>query len=723
MTGLPATDPLEQLAAARGVAVGYTDAFGALHRSSPDTLVAVLAALGEQVERPGDASECLARRRAAAPQPPPVLVAWDGHFDEATLGAFWDTCVPPSTESGQRRQAGRRELQLELEDGSTADGLVAAPSPADQPVLIPYGVHRLHARSKSALVISAPIRTRAAEPGSWGVFAPTYALIDERRTGTGDLTCLECLGTLAGGLGASYVSTLPLLADYSTTDDRDAVTSPYSPLSRMWWNEAYLDLSRIPGLDHSARADPAAVGGLEEVPAHANVARAGADVLASLARLARPTSGPRRETLDRFLTDRPDVTRYAAFRAAAQTRGIDRGAWPERWRTGDVIAGRDVPESLVQLHVLAQWLTDAQIAEVAASTGARGCRLMLDLPIGCHRDGYDTWAFPSSFAGEASDIDAGHGVSVGAPPDRFFGNGQDWGFRPLDPEGERCSGYPVVRGALSHLLRHAGALRIDHILGVQRLWWIPAGASPSDGAYVAYPAEELVALACLEAWRRDAVLIGEDLGTVDPCVRRLMADHGIAGMEVGVFDLESRPGQKLDPPAGACALVDTHDTATFAAWLDGTDIGQRLELGLLDSETAARARVVRSAATRPLVRRLTGGVGDAAAVHAAVLEELGGSDAGLVIATLEDLWAEHEPQNIPGTSAEHTNLARRMTVSLDAVENDEHLLEPLRRLDRARGGRRTPVQTTVTHDTIDHDEGAATGEGACIPGDQGRVAS
>jgi 4-alpha-glucanotransferase len=722
VTDPPATDPLEQLAAARGVAVGYTDAFGARHRTSPDTLVAILAALGEQVERPGDARQCLARRRVAAAQPPPVLVAWDGHLDDATLGAFWDTCVPSSTKSAQGRQAGGRELRLELEDGSTADSLVAAPSPADQPVPIPYGVHKLHARSISALVISAPIRTRAAEPGSWGVFAPTYALVDERRSGMGDLTCLERLGTLAGGLGGSYVSTLPLLADYSTADDGDAVTSPYSPLSRMWWNEAYLDVSRIPGLDHNAGAPQASVGGLEEVPAHADIARAGADVLASLARLAWPRSGPSRETLDRFLSDRPDVKRYAAFRAATQTRGTHQAAWPERWRAGDITAGRDVPESLVQLHVLAQWLTDTQIAEVAASTSARGCRLMLDLPIGCRPDGYDTWAFPSSFAGHASDLHAGRGISVGAPPDRFFGDGQDWGFRPLDPEGERRAGYPVVRGALSHLLAHAGALRIDHILGLQRLWWIPAGARPSEGAYVAYPFDELVALACLEAWRRDAVLIGEDLGTVDPSVRRLMAEHGIAGMEVGVFDLDARPGQKLDPPAGACALVDTHDTATFAGWLDGTDIGQRLELGLLDSETAARARVARSAATRALVRRLTG-VGDAVAVHAAVLEELGGSDAGVVIATLEDLWAEHEPQNIPGTSAEHTNFARQMRVSLDAIETDEHLLEPLRRLDRARAGRRTPFQTTLTHDTIDHGEGTGTSERACAPEDQGRVAS
>jgi 4-alpha-glucanotransferase len=573
------------------------------------------------------------------------------------------------------------------------------------------------------------------------VFAPTYALVDERHGDTGDLTCLQRLGTLAGDLGASYVSTLPLLADYSTSDARDSVVSPYSPVSRMWWNEAYLDIARLPELESFAASTaprPPSGGDPRPETPRANVALAGATVLASLERLRLlgedDSSLP--EGLRRFREDRPGVMRYAAFRAATQIRGIDRRTWPQRWRSGDIVAARDVPKEAVSLHVLAQWLTDTQIATVAAATSARGCRLMLDLPIGCRPDGYDTWAFPSSFAGGTSEVHPGRGVSVGAPPDRFFGSGQDWGFRPLDPVGERLAGYPVVRGALSHLLRHAGALRIDHVLGLERLWWIPSGASPSDGTYVSYPSEELVALACLEAWRRDAVLIGEDLGTVDEFVRRLMAEHGIAGMSVGVFDLEARNGRRLDPPAGACALVDTHDTATFAGWLDGTDIGQRLELGLLDPAGAASARAARAAATGPLVQRVTGGARDAVAVHAGVLEELGDSDAAVVIATLEDLWAEHEPQNIPGTVVEHANFTRRMARSLAEIENDVDLLQPLRCLDRARARHRrlepATAGATDAHQTAgatasgqrtDERSGAASGVRACAPANPGRVAS
>jgi 4-alpha-glucanotransferase len=223
---------------------------------------------------------------------------------------------------------------------------------------------------------------------------------------------------------------------------------------------------------------------------------------------------------------------------------------------------------------------------------------------------------------------------------------------------------------------------------------------------VSYPSEELVALACLEACRRGATLIGEDLGTVEASVRRLMADHAIAGMAVGVFNLEARPGERLDPPAGACALVDTHDTATFAGWLHGDDIEQRVEQGLLDTTAAALARTSRSRATGLLVERLTVDSGDAAAVHTAVLEELGSSEAGVVIATLEDLWAERKPQNLPGTGANCGNFTRRMTRPLETIAGDEHLLRPLRRLDAARAERR-----------------AGGGERACTPADQGRVAS
>jgi 4-alpha-glucanotransferase len=684
-------DPLERLAAARGVAVAYDDAFDTRRTVSPETLVAVLRALGEPIEHPSDAGACLARHRRERELLPPVVVAWDGQLPAAfrrrlTGADTHDTHgTRGATAVGARVQV--RALKLTLEDGSDASELLAdviagGAGTSQRPV--PYGVHRLVLEDTSVLVISSPHRARPLEPHSWGVFAPTYALWDGQRAGSGDLSCLARLGAFAGSLGASYLATLPLLADYATADSPGVVASPYSPLSRMWWNEAYLDLARVEGVDPDNLPPPnqPADGfpGQADIAAAATAVRAG---LASLVTRAHPGHGPLRAGYERFLRERPDVTRYGAYRVAAQRAGIDRSRWPSRWRAGDIRIGEDVDPADVELHVCAQWLTDSQVEAAAATTRAAGCTLMLDLPIGCRPDGYDPWAFPSSFAGGSDGSPAGASTSVGAPPDLFFGGGQDWGFRPLDPEGERRAGYPVVRSCLRHLLRHAGALRVDHALGFQRLWWIPPGASAADGTYVSYPTDELLALTCLEAWRHSASLIGEDLGTVDPTVRSLMCEHGVAGMSVAVFDLDAAP-PLLTAPEGSCAFVDTHDTATFAGWLGGEDIATRRQLGLIDGSAARSERTRRTKATRTLARRL-GATEDCRAMHAAVLEELGTSEAGVVIATLEDLWCERDPQNIPGTVGEHVNFARRLALPLSAIENDADVIEPLLRLAAARG--------------------------------------
>ncbi len=674
--------------------MSYEDGLRRRRTASPETLVAVLSALGEAIERPDDAVQCLARRAASPAVLPSATVAWDGLLDATVLSRL-------------REVASRRApaLSLELENGSDAAKLVSGDS-AHQPRPLPYGVHRARAGEVTMLVISAPSRPRPLEPASWGVFVPTYSLWEQSLEHVGDLSCLSRLGTFVGGLGASYLSTLPLLADYFGADSPATPSSPYSPLSRMWWNEAYLDVSGygLPGPGRecasSAAAPPTALSAQVErlpAPGSADGARAHADLRAAAARVqmtierllatAHPADGPRKAEFAEFLRDRPDVSRYGAFRAAAAARGLDRDCWPERWVAGDIEPGRDVAPSEVDLHVCAQWLTDAQIARASRSMASTGCRLMLDLPIGCRPDGYDPWAYPSSFAGSREGGSRAGTVTVGAPPDRFFSEGQEWGFLPLDPEGERTAGYPVVRGSLRHLLRHAGALRIDHILGFQRLWWIPAGAEACDGTYVSYPTDEMIALACLEAWRRDAAMIGEDLGTVDPPLRRMLGDHGIAGMSVAIFDLEESPGTPLIPAAGTCALVDTHDTATFAGFLAGDDIRERVELGLLGEDGAASALRERASARRAIAARLGGSASDSEdpeVLHSAVLEELGRSEAALVMVAIEDLLGERDPQNVPGTVHERANFSRLMAEPLETIETGAALLEPLRRLDRAR---------------------------------------
>jgi 4-alpha-glucanotransferase len=653
--------PLDRLAAARGVATRYLDAFDREVEVSDDALVAVLQALGESLESPDGAERCLKRLQSerASARPDPVLVAWDGE-----LPARPDAAV-----------------RLELEDGTDATQLLASGA------ALPHGYHRLVGPAGDTLVVSAPRRPPPLDEASFGIFAPTYALFDGRDTPAGDLTALAELGRLAGRLGAGYLATLPLLADYSDKETPSALPSPYSPLTRFFWNEAYLDLGRLPELAGEVRAGRVAgpPPRLADVAAAASFAR---PLLGLAADRLVARGGPRLESYKAFQASRPDVLSYATYRAAAEVAGADRSRWPREWDAGTIHVGRDVPEEAVRAHVYAQWATDAQLAEVAAGIAAGGCRLMLDLPIGSRADGYDPWAYPASYVGTG--VVSDRGASVGAPPDQFFARGQDWGFRPLHPCGERAAGYPVVRQALRHLLSHCGALRIDHVMGLQRLWWIPDGASPGDGAYVHYRTDELLAVAILEATRHGASLVGEDLGTVDPGLRSSLDDHGVAGMHVAVFDLEARPGKPLSPRAGSVAFVDTHDTATFAGWFDGSDVEDRLELGIVDEKGAEAERAAREEAREALVERLVaaGAIDDpletATTVHSAVLEELGGSDAALVMVTLEDLWGEHDPQNVPGTSRERLNFCRRLAVGIDELEQATALLAPLARLRTAR---------------------------------------
>ncbi len=674
---------LAELARSRGVAPGYVDSSGRERTVEPDSLVGVLRALGEDLNDPLGADECLRRNRSGERpgRPAPVLVAWDGRLPD-------DHGLEPAESS-----------RLVLEDGSDAtEALRHTPARGHRTGWspLPFGFHLIEHGPEggggSTLVISSPSRSLPLAEASFGLFAPTYGLEDDRPGFCGDLGHLGRLGRIAAELGGAYVATLPLLADYSALERPSVRPSPYSPLTRLWWNEAYLDLRRLPELEgvlEGLRIPPLA-GRFADVAGAAAFARPLLRLAAE--RLEAAAEGKRRASLREFVAERPDVERYAAYRAAAEMAGPDRSAWPTSWSAGRIEAGRDVSPASVATHVYAQWAMHCQLADLEKSCGAGGVRLLLDLPVGSQAGGYDPWAFPSSFAGGGALDPEEPSASVGAPPDRFFSGGQDWGFRPLHPEGERLAGYPVTRAALRNLLRYSGALRIDHVMSLQRLWWIPNGASPREGAYVQYRTEELLAIALLEAWRARASLVGEDLGTVDPELQETLARHGVAGMHVAVFDLDARPGEPLEARSGSVASVDTHDTATFAGWFDGTDVDDRLRLGMLDATGAAVERESRAAARDALVERLGASAApDAKAVHAAVLEELGRTPAGLVLVNIEDLWGEHDPQNVPGTTEAHANFCRRLAVRLDELAPRDIMLAPLERLGSARRGGSAPT--------------------------------
>jgi 4-alpha-glucanotransferase len=271
------------------------------------------------------------------------------------------------------------------------------------------------------------------------------------------------------------------------------------------------------------------------------------------------------------------------------------------------------------------------------------------------------------------------GVSTGAPPDTFFSLGQDWGFPPIHPERSRGQGHRYVRDCIRHHLRHAGLLRIDHILGLLRLYWVRPEAGAKRGVYVRYPLEELLAVISLEAARTGAMVVGENLGTVPPEVTAAMADHGILGCAVSQFDVfDALGGGPIPvPPASTVASLNTHDTATFRAFWRGSDIADRADLGLLDDAQAA-AEAERRGWVRDTVRHRLGlpaaaGPDDEGAevdVLAGVVRVAAAGDAALVIANIEDCWGEAAPQNVPAPPTARPHWRRRARVPLEAWDDE-----------------------------------------------------
>jgi 4-alpha-glucanotransferase len=347
-----------------------------------------------------------------------------------------------------------------------------------------------------------------------------------------------------------------------------------------------------------------------------------------------------------FRARNPCADDYARFRAIVARRGAW-GEWPDRLRARDVRDG-DYDPAEARYHLYVQWLAERQLTALKERAESRGVGLYLDLPLGVHPDGYDVWRERELFATRAS---------AGAPPDSLAAAGQDWGFPPLHPEAGRMERHRYLIACIRNHLRFARVLRIDHVMQLHRMFWV-LGGDARRGVYVRYPAEELYAIVCLESSRARAVVVGEDLGTVPRAVRQGMKRHGLPGMYVAQFELTDREdGQELVPrpvPPGALASIGTHDTPTFAGWWQARDVEIRGEMeqltaGEVSAERAGRAEMRSKLVAGLGLDREPGGADAAAAVHQELLCRMGRSEAGLVLATMEDLWLEPEPQNVPGT--------------------------------------------------------------------------
>ena len=689
----PAPRDLRRLAQLCGLQTSFTDTEKRRRRAPAEALAAVLASMDVPAGTGAEVRASLRERQAAAWSRPlePVIVAWEGEANRFSVR------LPA-------RGIGTASGRIELEDGSSmpvrAGDATAGPSP-DVPFRVregslphlPLGYHRLvlerPAPEASALVISAPMRCPTPDVRLWGVFLPLYALRSRRSWGTGDFTDLAALLEWAEGLGGSTVGTLPLLASFLDGDD-PFEPSPYSPASRMFWNELYLDIERIRDLERSPRArevlaSPAhrrRVGQLRKANLvdYRGAMAVKREVLQALARSVFAEPSDRRAAVERMARSHPALADYARFRAATAHFGRPWQQWPSPARDGK-LARREVPEEERRYHLYVQFLVEEQLAGVAASNRGPGTGLYLDMPLGVHPASYDTWRERDAFAAEASG---------GAPPDSFFGGGQNWGFLPLHPERIREQEYRYPIASIRHLLRQAGALRLDHVMGLHRLYWVPYGLDSTRGVYVKYRAEEMYAILTLEATRANALLVGEDLGTVPPGVRSAMARHGVH--RTHVLQLEAiDPDDVLPRPVRASvASINTHDLSPFLRFWTGADIDEGEARGF-PRAAARRARANRAAIRRAMVAALrTGGFlprsGSPSTEEAmrACLRFLAAGRSRLMVANLEDLWMETNPQNHPGTWREYPNWRRKAALDLEAFRKRPDVVGTLSEMDRLR---------------------------------------
>lgn len=629
-----AKDGLQELAGLYGVETSYTDGLDRPCEPPAEALVAVLRSLGAPIDSAANVPNAIREREAEMSKRliEPVIVAWGGSLGTAQLPG----AVP---------------WRITLEDGTARESRDGSP-----PATLPFGYHRLHVDDGSSthesLIISAPEKAYAPPVTlrDWGVFAPLYGLRSDNSWGTGDFGDLRRLLDWTASLGGSVVATLPLLAAFT---GRPTSISPYSPASRFFWNEMYIDVSAVPELADSDEArdivsSPAFQKEIRRLNEHPVVDYEAVTALKRqvLDPLARSLGPARRAELDAFVKDNPSLADYARFRAATERQASGWRGWPERQRSGALSAG-DYDADVAQYHTYVQWLAHEQLTSLASGDGAQ---LYFDMPLGVHADSYDAWSKRDCFA---------NGVATGAPPDAVFTTGQNWAFAPPHPERARRSGYRYFIDCLRTLMRHAAFLRIDHILGLHRLFWIPDGMDGSDGVYVRYPADELYAILTLESHRNQTVIIGEDLGNVPPYVRPKMAMHGILSSYVLPFELAA--GKAPAPPKfGQVASLDTHDMQPFAAfWDDKANEPQRAAL-----ETV-----------------LAGG----APSHTAANRWLAESDAAIVLVNLEDLWQETERQNVPGTTeSERPNWRRKLRHSLEEIQEMPAVTDSLATVHAAR---------------------------------------
>jgi 4-alpha-glucanotransferase len=698
---------LDRLADLAGIEPEYYDIWGRLHRATAETKRKLLQAMGIPA---GDDGEVQASIRALAEaqwqEPlPPVLVIRDEETVRIPLSLPADASERTITlEIGQEDGSGLRFQVLPAALPCTATATVGR-LPMERRVFevpgrLPLGYHEcrlLGIPCRPLRLIVTPGQCYLPEPLAadrrlWGLSAHVYTLRSRRDWGIGDFTDLAELIDVCAAVGASAVGVNPLHALFPADPER---ASPYSPSSRLFLNPLYLDVDKVLDLADcptakrmAAEAEEmrAAARGRQMID-YSTVAALKSRILKEVhgcfreAGAARPAENGENESFHRFCEEAGEpLQRFATFEALSEHfEGTPWPQWPSPFRdprSPEVAQFAAANRDRVGFHAFLQWQADLQLAAAQRRSEERSLAIGIyrDLAVGVDPYGADAWSEPNVIVGKAS---------VGAPPDPFNMLGQDWGTPPLNPRALVERGYEPFVTMLRANMRHAGALRIDHVMGLMHLFWIPAGDPAATGAYVKYPFEDLLGIVALESLRNRCLVIGEDLGTVPEGFRDRLAAARILSYRVLYFEKDGNRFKRPDEyPKLALACVSTHDLSTFAGFWKGADIDLKRRLSLYPSPAAEQNEWSARQNDRHLLlealaaeRLLTDGetAADRAdapasdALVAAVHGYLSRSPAQILMVQLDDVTGEEEQLNLPGTVDEHPNWRRRVGIDVDAI--------------------------------------------------------
>jgi 4-alpha-glucanotransferase len=695
----PPSRELVDLARHFGVATEYWSWTGEHVLVPTATVRAVLGALGVDASTDAAAVQSL---HGAQDQPwrrmlPPVLVTRNGstpwvpvHVPHGSPVQVW-----AELEAGGRRDLPQREHWVEPR---VVDGAQVGEATFEVPGDLPLGWHRLVARSgsrtSSCPLVVTPDRLElpeslTGEGRGWGFMTQLYSVRSSRSWGIGDLDDLAELAVWsASDLGADFVLANPL---HAAEPVGAMEPSPYLPTTRRFVNPLYVHVEAVPEVATMPsaqrqliewQADQARLANAENTIDRDTAWLAKRSALEQVFEVER-TPGRERE-YERFCVEHGQgLVDFATWCALAEEHGLPWGQWPAELHdpTSDAVAAqRDRLAHRVDFHCWLQWVADEQLASAQRRARAAGMSLGVvhDLAVGVHPEGADVWALPTALA---------HGVTVGAPPDAFNQQGQDWSQPPWRPDQLAELGYAPYRDMLRSVLRHAGGVRVDHVLGLFRLWWVPDGRPPTEGTYVRYDHEALVGILALEAHRAGSVVIGEDLGVVEPWVRTYLTERGVLGTSILWFE-KDEDGEPLPPEKWrelCLATVTTHDLPPTAGYLAGVHVDLRESLGLFsrpveqerELDEAERASVLSMLVTRGL---LAEGAGERETIEA-LHRFLTWTPSRLLGVSLADAVGERRAINQPGTDEQYPN----WRVPLADGTGQLVLLDDVMRDRRARG--------------------------------------